>query len=118
MQQIVRKIIWHIMIDGDIRSVNVRVMQLGRLVDMQMWMLAVGAMLIVGQIMQDHSLDPEAMSIGQTTTGLYGHVFWVESVDADGINISEYNYNFSGDFYSRKIYFPEAYNYNYIHVKG
>ena len=61
----------------------------------------------------DH--NPAPMTVGQTDNGPYGHVFWVESVDADGVNISEYNGIYPGDFYSRKIPFPEAYNYNYIH---
>ena len=52
---------------------------------------------------------------GRLLTWEYGHVFWVESVDADGVNISEYNGGLAGDFTSSKIPFPKAYVYNYIH---
>ena len=54
----------------------------------------------------DHS--PAANTIGQVDGYPYGHVFWVESVNADGsINISEYNVNwpsigcYIGDYCSR-----------------
>ena len=70
--------------------------------------------------------NPTPNSVGQSVDGPYGHVFWVESVDDDGINITEYNnyystgiYNggsyHSGDFGARHISFAEAYGYNYIH---
>ena len=69
---------------------------------------------------------PEAGTIGQTDSGIYGHVFWVESVNGDGsINISEYNNYYStgqltgsyhmGDFGSRVIPAYDVHNYNYIH---
>ncbi len=69
---------------------------------------------------------PEAGSIGQVDGGLYGHVWWVESVNADGsINVTEYNnayatYLYSGiyrygDFGSRTISASAAAMYNYIH---
>lgn len=72
----------------------------------------------------DH--NAEAGAIGQTDSGIYGHVFWVESVNGDGsVNISEYNNYYStgqltgsyhmGDFGSRIIPAYDAQNYNYIH---
>lgn len=72
----------------------------------------------------DHT--PAAGSIGQTTSGVYGHVFWVESVNADGsINVTEYNNwyatgLYSGvyqthDFGARTIKASDVAQYNYIH---
>lgn len=72
----------------------------------------------------DHT--PAAGTIGQTTSGTYGHVFWVESVNADGsINVTEYNNwyatgLYSGvyrthDFGARTIASSEVSRYNYIH---
>ena len=69
---------------------------------------------------------PAAGTIGQTDSGPYGHVFWVESVNADGsIDVSEYNNSWStgqltgsyhmGDFGSRRISAGAAASYNYIH---
>ncbi len=73
----------------------------------------------------DH--NPEADSIGQIDSGPYGHVFWVEEVNADGsINVTEYNNAYAtrlysgifryGDFGARKISAAEARQYNYIHL--
>ena len=72
----------------------------------------------------DHT--PEAGSIGQNDGGIYGHVFWVESVNADGsINVTEYNNSYAtylysgnshfGDFGARTISAGQAGTYNYIH---
>lgn len=72
----------------------------------------------------DHT--PEAGSIGQIDDRLYGHVWWVESVNADGsINVTEYNNAYAtflysgiyryGDFGSRTISASAAAAYNYIH---
>ncbi|MBQ8156317.1 CHAP domain-containing protein [Candidatus Saccharibacteria bacterium] len=74
----------------------------------------------------DHT--PEADSIGQVDGGMYGHVFWVESVNADGsINVTEYNNAYAtklysgsfhyGDFGARTISASEVWQYNYIHLK-
>ena len=74
----------------------------------------------------DHT--PEADSIGQVDGGQYGHVFWVESVNADGsINVTEYNNAYAtrlysgdfhyGDFGARTISASEVWQYNYIHLK-
>ena len=74
----------------------------------------------------DH--NPAAGTIGQVDGGAYGHVFWVESVNADGsINVTEYNnayatYLYSGnmhygDFGSRTISAGEVWQYNFIHFK-
>lgn len=74
----------------------------------------------------DH--NPAAGTIGQFYSGPYGHVFWVESVNADGsINISEYNNYWStgqltgsyhmGDFGSQTIPAAQARSYNYIHLR-
>ena len=72
----------------------------------------------------DHT--PEPGSIGQVDGGLYGHVWWVESINADGsVNVTEYNnayatYLYSGvyqygDFGARTISAGTAAAYNYIH---
>ena len=74
----------------------------------------------------DH--NPEANTIGQVDGYPYGHVFWVESVNADGsINVTEYNnayatYLYSGnshygDFGSRTISANEVWQYNFIHLQ-
>ena len=71
---------------------------------------------------------PAADTIGQVDGYPYGHVFWVESVNADGsINVTEYNnayatYLYSGnshygDFGSRKISAGEIWQYNFIHFE-
>lgn len=42
---------------------------------------------------------PAAGTVGVISSGTYGHVAWVESVNADGtINISHYNVNWSGNY--------------------
>lgn len=74
----------------------------------------------------DHT--PAEDTIGQVDGYPYGHVFWVEGVNADGsINVTEYNnayatYLYSGvsrygDFGSRKIGKNELWQYNFIHLK-
>ncbi len=74
----------------------------------------------------DH--NPAEGTIGQVDGYPYGHVFWVEGVNADGsINVSEYNnayatYLYSGsmhygDFGSRTIAASEVGRYNYIHFR-
>ncbi|MDO4742004.1 MAG: CHAP domain-containing protein [Candidatus Saccharibacteria bacterium] len=71
---------------------------------------------------------PEAGTIGQTDNGSYGHVFWVESVNADGsINVTEYNNmyatrNYTGsyhmhDFGTRVISAAQVKQFNYIHLR-
>ena len=71
---------------------------------------------------------PEPDSIGQIDSGPYGHVVWVESVNADGsINVTEYNNYYAtmlysgvsryGDFGARTIPASQVGNYNYIHLK-
>lgn len=63
----------------------------------------------------DH--NPSVGSIGQFDAGIYGHVFWVESVNGDGsIEVTDYNYNVDGRFTARKISAVVARNYNYIHI--
>ena len=73
---------------------------------------------------------PSAGSIGQSGNpgdAGTGHVFWVESVNADGsVNITEYNNWWStgqltgsyhvGDFGAQTLSASEARKYNYIHV--
>lgn len=74
----------------------------------------------------DH--NPEPGSIGQIDDALYGHVWWVESINADGsVNVTEYNnawatYLYSGDhhygdFGARTMTAAQAAQYNYIHFK-
>jgi len=64
---------------------------------------------------------PAAHTIAQTTSGQFGHVAWVESVNADGtITVSEYNNPYSsksgqwGDFGVRTKVSPNQFT-NYIH---
>ena len=77
-----------------------------------------------------YTVDHNAVAgtIGQVDGYPYGHVFWVESVNADGsINVTEYNnayatYLYSGisrygDFGSRKISRSELWQYNFIHLR-
>lgn len=72
--------------------------------------------------------SPAAGTIGQVDGGAYGHVFWVESVNADGsINVTEYNNAWAtylylgsmhyGDFGARVISASEVPTYNYIHLR-
>lgn len=71
---------------------------------------------------------PTAGSIGQTSVGVYGHVFWVESVNSDGsINITEYNNDYGtylysgisrpGDFGARTISAGSVWQYSFIHKR-
>lgn len=64
---------------------------------------------------------PAPHTIGYSTSGTYGHVVWVESVNANGtVNISEYNNpsssksGLAGDFGARYNVNPGAYR--YIHL--
>lgn len=72
--------------------------------------------------------NPAAGTIGQVDGYPYGHVFWVEGVNADGsINVTEYNNAYAtqlysgvfqyGDFGARVIPAYEVGNYNYIHLR-
>lgn len=65
--------------------------------------------------------NPAPHTIAYTTSGIYGHVMWVESVNANGtINLTEYNNPSSsksglpGDFGARYNVNPGVYN--YIHI--
>lgn len=71
--------------------------------------------------------NPAPNTIGQADGGLWGHVFWVEEVNADGsINVTEYNNAWAtmlysgdqhyGDFGSRRIDANEVWQYNFIHL--
>ena len=64
---------------------------------------------------------PAPHTIAYSTSGIYGHVMWVESVNANGtINLTEYNNSASsksglpGDFGARYNVNPGAYR--YIHL--
>lgn len=64
---------------------------------------------------------PAPHTIGYTTSGVYGHVVWIESVNANGtVNLTEYNNSSSsksglaGDFGARYNVNPGAYR--YIHL--
>lgn len=74
----------------------------------------------------DHTPAPN--TIGQIDGYPYGHVFWVESVNADGsISVTEYNnayatYLYSGDmhygdFGARTIDAGDLWQYNFIHLQ-
>lgn len=71
---------------------------------------------------------PAANSIGQSDGGTWGHVFWVESINADGsANVTEYNNAYAtqlysgsyhyGDFGSRTIPAGDLWQYNFIHFE-
>ena len=71
---------------------------------------------------------PTAHTIAQADSGYYGHVMWVESVNADGsINVTEYNNYYATGLYSgsyhmhdfggRVVSAAEAATLNYIHVE-
>ncbi len=71
---------------------------------------------------------PAENTIGQTSSGIYGHVFWVEGVNPDGsINVTEYNNSWAtylysgnshfGDFGARTIPANSVWQYNYIHFE-
>ena len=77
----------------------------------------------IGRAMGIADYTPTAHSVAQIDVGDYGHVMWVESVNADGsINITEYNNVFSSvsglqyDYGSRVIPAAQVSNYNYIHI--
>ncbi len=62
--------------------------------------------------------NPAPHSVAYSTSGLYGHVMWVESINANGtINLTEYNNSSSskshlpGDFGARYNVNPDAYRY-------
>ena len=64
----------------------------------------------------DHT--PAEGSIGQRDFGIYGHVFWVEKVYADGsIDITDYNWGEDGRFGSRHLSAAGARAWNYIHLE-
>lgn len=63
---------------------------------------------------------PAPHTVGYSTSGIYGHVVWIESVNANGtVNLTEYNNRsssasgLSGDFGAR--YNVSASSYRYIH---
>lgn len=68
--------------------------------------------------------NPAPHTIGYSTTGVYGHVVWIESVNANGtVNLTEYN-NYSssksglpGDFGARYNVNPRAYRYIHLDQK-
>lgn len=73
----------------------------------------------------DH--NPTPGSIGQTNSGEWGHVFWVESVNSDGsINVTEYNNSYAtflysgyyryGSFGARRISKSDLWQFNFIHL--
>lgn len=68
--------------------------------------------------------NPAPHTIGYSTSGVYGHVVWVESVNANGtINLTEYNNyassksGLSGDFGARYNVNPRAYRYIHLDQK-
>ena len=72
----------------------------------------------LGYVVDD---NPAPHTIGYSTSGTYGHVVWVESINANGtINLTEYNNSSSsksgvpGDFGARYNVHPSAYR--YIHL--
>lgn len=61
---------------------------------------------------------PEEGSIGWTSYGKYGHVFWVESVNSDGsIDVTDYNWNIDGRFTARTIAAGSVGSFYYIHLR-
>lgn len=64
------------------------------------------------------SSTPAAGTVGVVSSGVYGHVAWVESVNADGtINISHYNVGWMGD-YSEWYNLDASYFDTYIYFGG
>lgn len=68
--------------------------------------------------------NPAPHTIAYSTSGIYGHVMWVESINANGtINLSEYNNPSSsksglpGDFGARYNVNPAAYRYIHLDQK-
>ena len=60
---------------------------------------------------------PEVGSIGWTSYGQYGHVFWVENVNVDGsIDVTDYNWNIDGRFTARTIAASSVGQFYYIHL--
>ena len=84
-------------------------------------LVLIGQMQNIGQVMQrdGYTVDHNATvgSIMQTTTGYYGHVAYVERVNADGsILISEMNYaNGPYNTNTRTIPASVVSSYNFIH---
>ncbi len=75
----------------------------------------------LGYVVDNH---PAPHTIAYSTSGIYGHVMWVESVNANGtINLSEYNNPSSsksglpGDFGARYNVNPAAYRYIHLDQK-
>lgn len=72
---------------------------------------------------------PAAHTVGQIDNTLYGHVFWVESINMDGsLNVSEYNNSYSTylytgeyrleDFGAQVIPAEAVGNFKYIHFEN
>ena len=64
--------------------------------------------------------NPAPHTVGYQTSGIFGHVVWIEGVNADGtVNLSEYNNLYSsvsgqkGDF-GYRVNVPAS-SFNYIH---
>lgn len=61
--------------------------------------------------------NPTVDSFGWTSYGEYGHVFWVENVNADGsIDVTDYNWNVDGRFTARTIPASSVGLFYYIHL--
>ncbi len=61
--------------------------------------------------------NPSVDSFGWTSYGVYGHVFWVENVNADGsIDVTDYNWNVDGRFMARTIPASSVGLFYYIHL--
>ena len=82
-------------------------------------LVLIGQMQNIGQVADGYTVDHNATvgSIMQTTTGYYGHVAYVERVNADGsILISEMNYaNGPYNTNTRTIPASVVSSYNFIH---
>ena len=83
-------------------------------------LVLIGQMQNIGQVMQQQMVIQHNATVGsimQTTTGYYGHVAYVERVNADGsILISEMNYaNGPYNTNTRTIPASVVSSYNFIH---
>jgi surface antigen len=62
------------------------------------------------------SSTPRVGSVAVWNVGYYGHVMWVEAVNADGsIWISQYNYDFNGRYSEMYVSAGMASNLTYIY---
>ena len=60
-------------------------------------------------------MNPAKGSVWWSSSGKYGHVAWVSSVDGNNVHIEEYNYGNNGNYHERVVAANSASG--YIHIK-